>query len=205
MMFCAEEILPVTMCTFTSSLTPVMPTGSLIPSWSSTMNSWGITWISSLSAGMATAFAASTARSISSCFTSLSLMATTPLLLKLLMCAPPIPARHESILIPAMSSASSTAFLMEVTVLSILTTTPFLKPVEGCEPIPTMLTFPSWTLPTTTHIFVVPISSPTSSSSSFTILPLPFLDYGAFFKPRINTFYDKPSLVCVFQNSHCSL
>ncbi len=43
MMFCAEVTAPVTMWTFPSSLTPSIPTGFLIPSWSSTMNSWGRT------------------------------------------------------------------------------------------------------------------------------------------------------------------
>ncbi len=69
---------------------------------------------------------------------------------------------------------------------------------RGVEPIPTMFTLPSVTLATTTQIFVVPISSPTRSPSSMTILTLPFLDYGALFKPSVYTLYQKTPLLCIF-------
>ena len=86
-MFFAEVTAPVMMWTSASSRTPLIPTGSLIPSWSSTMNSCGITWMISRSIGIATAFAASTTRSTSAGPISLSLRETaiTPRLLMLRM------------------------------------------------------------------------------------------------------------------------
>ena len=42
-MFCAEETAAVTMCTFASSRTPLMPSGSRMPSCSSMMYSCGKT------------------------------------------------------------------------------------------------------------------------------------------------------------------
>src|SRR3989304_7064207 len=60
-----------------------------------------------------------------------------------------------------MSSASSTAFLMDSTVLSVLATPPFRSPLEGWVPMPIIST-PSLVLsPTIAQILVVPISSPT--------------------------------------------
>ncbi len=56
-MFWAEETAPVTMSALASSRTPLIPTGSFTPSWSSTTNSCGRTWITSRSSGMATALA----------------------------------------------------------------------------------------------------------------------------------------------------
>ena len=76
--FWAEEQAPVTMCTLASSRTPLIPRGSLIPSWLSMMNSRGRMWITSRSRGMTTARAASITRRMSLCLTSLSLTATTP-------------------------------------------------------------------------------------------------------------------------------
>ncbi len=64
-MFFAEVTAPVMMWTSASSRTPLMPTGSLMPSWSSTMNSCGMTWMISRSIGIAIALAASTTRSTS--------------------------------------------------------------------------------------------------------------------------------------------
>ncbi len=90
-MFWAEETAPVTMRAFASSRTPLMPTGSFTPSWSSTRNSCGSTWMTSRSSGMATAFAWSMTRSTSVCLTSLSLMATTPWEGKALMWPPAMP------------------------------------------------------------------------------------------------------------------
>ena len=46
-MFCAEETAPVTMRAFASRRTPLIPTGSFTPSWSSTTYSCGRTWITS--------------------------------------------------------------------------------------------------------------------------------------------------------------
>ena len=64
-----------------------------------------------------------------------------------------------------MSSASSTAFLMDSTVASMLTTTPLRSPIEGWVPMPMMLTEPPDTSPTTAQILVVPMSRPTTMSS----------------------------------------
>ncbi len=90
-MFCALDTAPVTMWTLASSRTPAMPSGSLMPSWSSMMNSWGRTWITSRSIGMATALAASMTRVMSASRTSLSFTATMPWLLKPLMWPPAMP------------------------------------------------------------------------------------------------------------------
>src|ERR1039457_2647871 len=61
-----------------------------------------------------------------------------------------------------MSSASSTARWMDCTVDSILTTTPFFKPRDGCEPRPSTSMVPSTPIsPTSATTFEVPMSSPT--------------------------------------------
>ena len=63
----------------------------------------------------------------------------------------------------AISSASSTAFLIDSTVLSMLTTTPFRKPRERLDPTPMILIAPSSvTSATMAQIFVVPMSNPTT-------------------------------------------
>src|SRR5512144_1599095 len=67
-----------------------------------------------------------------------------------------------------MSSASWTAFFMDSTVLSMLTTTPFLRPWEGLMPIPMTSTCPpSFTSPTMAQTLVVPRSRPTTMLSAF--------------------------------------
>src|SRR6185437_6943132 len=161
-MFCAALSAPVTMCTFASSRTPDMLIGSRMPSWPSTMNSWGRTWRIFWSAGMATALAASMTCSTSPCVTSLSRIATTPCEFRLRTWLPAMPANTEWISHPAMSSASSTARWMDCTVDSMLTTTPFFRPREGCEPTPSTSIPPSGpTSPTRATILEVPMSSPT--------------------------------------------
>src|SRR5579863_6670245 len=61
-----------------------------------------------------------------------------------------------------MSSASSTARWMDCTVDSMLTTTPFLSPREGCEPRPRSSIEPSGpTSPTRETTLEVPMSRPT--------------------------------------------
>src|SRR6266478_6020836 len=63
-----------------------------------------------------------------------------------------------------MLSASRMACLIEATVESMLTMTPFLRPREGCVPTP-MMSSPSGPIsPTTAAILVVPMSSPTMMS-----------------------------------------
>ena len=81
-MFCAEETAPVTMCDLGLEPHAAIPSGSLMPSWSSMMNSCGRTWMTSRSSGIATAFAASMTRATSASRTSLSFTATMPCELK---------------------------------------------------------------------------------------------------------------------------
>src|SRR5579871_6388758 len=73
-----------------------------------------------------------------------------------------MPANTEWISQPAMSSASSTARWIDCTVDSMLTTTPFFSPREGCEPIPRSSITPSApTSPTMATTLEVPMSRPT--------------------------------------------
>src|SRR5664279_1205024 len=61
-----------------------------------------------------------------------------------------------------MSSASSSTRWIEAIVASMLTTTPFLRPRDGCVPMPITLSSPSGPIsPTIATIFDVPMSSPT--------------------------------------------
>src|SRR5215470_15459443 len=161
-MFCAAESAPVTMCTLASRRTPDMPIGSRMPSWPSTMNSCGSTCRIFWSAGIATALAASITCSTSPWLTSLSRTPTTPCEFRLRTWLPAMPANTEWISHPAISSASSTARCMDWTVDSMLTTTPFFRPREGCEPMPSTSIEPSRpTSPTSDTTFEVPMSSPT--------------------------------------------
>src|SRR5215472_2024173 len=161
-MFCAAESAPVTMCTLASSRTPDMPIGSRMPSCPSTRNSCGSTCRIFWSAGIATALAASITCSTSPWLTSLSRTPTTPCELRLRTWLPAMPANTEWISQPAMSSASSTARWIDCTVDSMLTTTPFLRPREGCEPRPSSSIEPSSpTSPTSDTTLEVPMSSPT--------------------------------------------
>src|SRR5262245_40795313 len=154
---------PVMMCTSASSRTPLMPTGSLMPSWSSTMNSCGMTWMISRSCGMAICFAASMTRSTSAAAISLSLRetATTPRLFRLRMWSPAMPACTPLASRPAMRSASSTARVMLATVFSRSTTAPRRRPSLGALPTPTIRSSPvgPWSA-MMQEIFVVPISRP---------------------------------------------
>src|SRR6185503_19227550 len=100
--------------------------------------------------------------STSLCVTSLSRMATMPWELRLRTWLPAIPANTEWISQPAISSASSTARWIDCTVDSMLTTTPFLRPREGCEPTPRTSIAPSGpTSPTRATTLDVPMSRPT--------------------------------------------
>ncbi len=87
--------------------------------------------------------------------------ATTPRLLKLLMWAPEMPKKAEPISTPAMSSASSWAFLMADVVASRSTTTPFRRPCESAVPIPMISTLRSSVIsPMMAATFLVPMSNP---------------------------------------------
>ncbi len=89
-------------------------------------------------------------------------MATMPCELRLRIWLPAIPAYTAVISQPAMSSASSTARWIDCTVDSMFTTTPFLRPREGCEPMPMISTRASAVIsPTMATTLDVPMSSPT--------------------------------------------
>ena len=162
--FCVAVVALVTMWTLTSSRAPVMPTGAPMPSCSSTTKSCGSTCRISRPAGRLTALAASIARRTSSRVISRLLPATamTPRLLNPLMCGPAIDRWTASISTPAISSASSTAFLIESTAASRLTITPRRMPRDSATPMPTTSRPPSSTIsPTMAQTFDVPTSSPT--------------------------------------------
>ena len=198
-MFCVELWLPVTMCTLTSSRAPVMPTGAPMPSCSSTTKSCGSTWRISRPVGSDTALAASIARRTSSRVISRFLPATamTPRLLNPLTCGPDSARCTESISTPAISSASSTAFLIESTAASRLTTTPRRMPRDSATPMPTMSSdSPLMISPTTAVTFEVPTSSPTryrSFRANRFPLRLPTSDFGPSDLPdcdcRLRPFY----------------
>jgi hypothetical protein len=126
------------------------------------MNSCGSTCRMRWSAGIATALAASITCSTSACVTSRSRIATTPWELRLRTWLPAMPAYTALISQAAISSASSTARWIDCVVDSMLTTTPFFSPREGCEPMPITSIAPSApTSPTRATTFDVPMSRPT--------------------------------------------
>src|ERR1700737_2176514 len=93
---------------------------------------------------------------------SFSLIATIPLELRLLMWLPAMPVKTSVIAQSAISSASSSTRWIEAMVASMLTTTPFFSPREGCVPRPMMFSFFSGVISATmATIFDVPMSSPT--------------------------------------------
>src|SRR5215510_13815022 len=168
-----------------------MPTGAPMPSCSSTTKSCGSTWRISRPAGSDTALAASMARRTSSRVISRFLPATaiTPRLLNPLMCGPDSPRCTVPISMPAISSASSIAFLIESTAASRLTTTPRLMPRDSATPMPTtcrlLSSMPSQTTQTTVD---VPTSSPTMYRSlRATLSPSAGgADVHAFIEPQID-------------------
>src|SRR4029078_11292682 len=114
---------------------------------------------------------------MSSRVTSDFLSATPPLQFSAESWLPAIPVYTEWICTAAISSASSTAFLIDSTVLSISTTTPLRRPRDEREQTPIMLRPPSSvTSDTMAQIFVVPISNPTRICSRFATAspPLPY-------------------------------
>ena len=147
------------------------------------MNSWGITWITSLSAGCAPAVADSITLSKSLCVTSLFLSVIMPCPLRLLIWPPAIPTITLVISVPAIFSASSIACRIDWTVLSIFNTIPLCNPLEGWELTPIISTSPDVaTSATKQRIFVVPISSPTiiSFCAIFSIIILKIIIYNSF-------------------------
>src|SRR5512137_3158327 len=118
---------------------------------------------------MLMALAASMARRTSISSTSRPWTATMPWLFMLLMWLPETPVNTELISTPDMNSASSTAFLMDSMVLSILTTAPLRSPSVGEEPSP-MMSMPVLVSSATTAVtFVVPISRPVTMLIFFAI------------------------------------
>src|SRR5215831_3302992 len=114
------------------------------------------------SVGIGIARAVSIARSTSVCVTSLSLIATIPVELKLLIWLPAIPVKTRSILQSAISSASSSVRWIALTVASMFTTTPFFRPFDSWPPMPTTSTRPSGkSSATTATTLEVPMSSAT--------------------------------------------
>ena len=149
-----------------------MPSGSLTPSWPSTMKPRGSTCRTSRFDGMDTARATSVARLMSSRVTSRvwPLTATAPREFCDSTCWPPTPTNARSIFQPDSRSACSTAFAIEWTVWSMLTTTPFLSPAAGTEPLPMIVMLPSRpTSPISATTFVVPTSIPTRTASRSTV------------------------------------
>src|SRR5215831_2347013 len=176
-MFSTADTAPVTMCTLTSSRTPLIPSGSRTSSCPLLRNSdcrmCQICW----SFWMAIALAVSTTRSMSACVTSFSLIATMPLELRLRMCPPAIPVYTSVIEQSAISSASSSTRWIEAMVASMLTTTPFFSPRDGCTPSPMMLSrFSDVSSATMATIFEVPMSRPTSRFLVSLIYPSPCTD-----------------------------
>ncbi len=90
--FCTQEVAAVMRFTFTPRRTPLMPTGSRMPSWLSTTNSRGRTWRICRSASTGMARAPSSTRSTSVRVTSPPAMAATPSEVWLRMWLPATPA-----------------------------------------------------------------------------------------------------------------
>src|SRR5262245_43730728 len=103
-------------------------------------------------------------RPMSASRTSLSLTATMPCELSPRTCAPEIAAYTVEIWQPAMFSASSIAAWIELTVVSMFTTTPRRRPLDGAVPMPMMSMPSSVTSPAMHAILVVPMSRPTMIS-----------------------------------------
>jgi hypothetical protein len=188
-MFSTADTAPVTMCTLTSSRTPLMPSGSRTPSCPSMMNSCGrmcrICW----SFGIAIALAVSITRSMSACTTSPSLIATMPLELRLRMWLPAMPVVTRAIRQSAISSASSSTRWIDAIVASMLTTTPRFKPRDGCVPRPITLSSPSGpSSATIATIFDVPMSRPTTRF----LLSLTMRSLQSFASARRGAFSRKP-------------
>ena len=91
MMFCAAATAPVTICTSTSRRIPLIPNGFLIFPCPSMLNSCSKMCSICWSPGRLSELAVSTARSMSACATSRSLILTMPLALELFIWLPAIP------------------------------------------------------------------------------------------------------------------
>ena len=162
-MFCAALSAPVTMCTLASSRTPDMPIG-IADAFLAVDDEFLRQHVQDALVGRESPrpwprrSRARRRRRV----TSRSRIATTPCELRLRTWLPAMPAYTEWISQPAISSASSTARWIDCTVDSMLTTTPFFRPREGCEPRPITSIAPSAPIsPTSATTFEVPMSRPT--------------------------------------------
>ena len=87
---------------------------------------------------------------------------------------PPTPTNARSIFQPDRRSACSTAWAIELIVCSMLTTTPFFRPVAGTVPLPMIVKAPSaLTSPIRAQTLVVPTSMPTRTASRSTLSSSP--------------------------------
>src|SRR3954454_6633080 len=162
----------VTMWVSTSSRSALMPSGSLTPSWPSTVNPRRSTWSRTRFDGIETARATSIARLTSSRVTSrwCAVTATWPREFRLSTCWPPTPTKARSIFQPDSRSARSTESAIERTVWSMLMTTPFLRPEAGTVPWPMIVSRPSrLTSPMRAQTLLVPTSMPTRFASRSTV------------------------------------
>src|SRR6476646_12284791 len=163
---------PLTMWTSTSSRRALIPSGSLTPSWPSTLKPRRSTCRTSRLDGIETARATSMARLMSSRVTSRwwAVTATWPRELRLSTCWPPTPTKARSIFQPDSRSARSTESAIERTVWSMLMTTPFLSPEAGTVPWPMIGSRPSrLTSPMRAQTLLVPTSMPTRTASRSTV------------------------------------
>src|SRR6266403_6124142 len=146
-----------------------MPMGSRMPSCASTKNSCGRTCRTSRSGGSVMLRAASIARRTSSRSISRGRwpMLTPPRLFTPRTCAPATPITAASTGALATPSASSTARRMELTVESRLTINPLRSPLDSAAPSPRKRNCSFSISASSTHVFVLPISSPTRYLSFF--------------------------------------
>src|SRR5262245_367709 len=167
--FCTAVAEAVTMCVSTSRRRALIPSGSLTPSWPSTVNPRRSTWSTSRFDGIGIVRDCSTARRMSSRLTSWVCAATDtwPVEFRLSTCAPPTPTNALSIFQPDSRSARSTASRIERTVCSMFTTAPRFRPDEGTVPWPITVRRPSRAIsPISAQTLLDPTSSATRTPST---------------------------------------
>src|SRR5271154_1431395 len=172
--FCVAATDEVTKCTLASRRCPTMPMASRIPSCASTINSCGKTCSTSRSTGNEMFREASTARRTSSRSISRARLpsVTPPRLFTPFTWLPATPIKADSTGTFATLSASSTARRIELTVESRFTIRPLRRPLDSAAPSARNFICCSSISAINTHVFVLPISSPTRYLS-FLATPLP--------------------------------
>ena len=167
----------VTMWVSTSSRSALIPSGSLTPSWPSTMKPRALDVehfavrrdrdgpgdldgaVDVLAGDLAGGGAVT---------------ATWPREFRHSTCWPPTPTKARSIFQPDSRSACSTASGDRADVWSMLTTTPFFSPADGTVPLPMIVSRPSrLTSPMSAQTLVVPTSMPTRTASRSTVCSSP--------------------------------